>query len=124
RRVFDHLVIANDNGEGGPFALYSLLIRHSGLSIGAEAPRLDDINIINYKSESIIGVPNFIERSKFIQNLLIIVVMLSSSLLISDGMLTPAISVISAIEGFVIPLEKMDNIGDEELKMITIFTSW
>ncbi|KAF0514690.1 potassium transporter [Gigaspora margarita] len=143
---------ANDNGEGGAFALYSLLIRFliineflrkfspvlfwgrvsglvlhcshensiiafsdSGLSIGAEAPRSDDSTIVNYKVDR---VPNFIERSKFIQNFLLIIVILGSSLLISDGMLTPAISVISAIEGFEKPLKNI--ISEETLDMFTI----
>lgn len=109
---------ANDNGEGGAFALYSLLIRHTGLSIGPEAPRSDDSTIVNYKVDR---VPNFIERSKFIQNLLLIIVILGSSLLISDGMLTPAISVMSAIEGLEIPLKS--KISKDTLDTITIVLS-
>ncbi|CAG8832200.1 41185_t:CDS:2, partial [Gigaspora margarita] len=88
---------------------------HSGLSIGAEAPRSDDSTIVNYKVDR---VPNFIERSKFMQNFLLIIVILGSSLLISDGMLTPAISVISAIEGFEKPLKNI--ISEETLDMFTI----
>ncbi|CAG8653436.1 2387_t:CDS:10, partial [Gigaspora rosea] len=109
---------ANDNGEGGAFALYSLLIRHTGLSIGPEAPRSDDSTIVNYKVDR---VPNFIKRSKLIQNLLLIIVILGSSLLISDGMLTPAISVMSAIEGFEIPLKS--SISKDTFNTITIVVS-
>jgi KUP system potassium uptake protein len=45
---------------------------------------------------------NFIKRHKFVQNFLTIVVLLGASLIMSDGLLTPAISVISAVEGIAV----------------------
>ncbi|GBC02126.1 hypothetical protein RclHR1_04470005 [Rhizophagus clarus] len=95
---------ADDNGQGGTFALYSLLFRHSGLSVHDEQ-RPDDLTIINYESMSTHSVKeyqNFIKRHKSVQNFLTVVVLLGASLIMSDGLLTPAISVISAVEGIAV----------------------
>ncbi|CAG8558828.1 4368_t:CDS:10 [Acaulospora colombiana] len=97
---------ADDHGEGGTFALYSLLSRYSGLSIRGEN-RIDDLTITNYDAISVQSAtkeqPNFIKRSRLLQRILIVVVLFGTSLVISDGLLTPAISVISAVEGIAIP---------------------
>lgn len=96
---------ADDNGQGGTFALYSLLNRHSGLSVRDEQ-RPDDLTIVNYdttSNHSIKENQNLIARSKFVQKFLLVVVLLGASLIMSDGLLTPAISVISAVEGITIP---------------------
>ncbi|CAI2170500.1 6808_t:CDS:10 [Funneliformis geosporum] len=94
---------ADDNGEGGTFALYSLLNKYSGLSVHGES-RSDDSSIVRYDNSSIHSLkqPNMIARSKFIQNALLIIVLLGASLVMSDGLLTPAVSVISAVEGIAI----------------------
>ncbi|CAG8514760.1 potassium transporter [Rhizophagus irregularis DAOM 181602=DAOM 197198] len=95
---------ADDNGQGGTFALYSLLFRNSGLSVHDEQ-RPDDLTIVNYESMSTHSTKeyqNFIKRHKFVQNFLTIVVLLGASLIMSDGLLTPAISVISAVEGIAV----------------------
>ncbi|CAG8587554.1 16593_t:CDS:2, partial [Dentiscutata heterogama] len=102
---------ADDNGEGGTFALYSLLCRHSGLSVRGNE-NSDDLTIANYDTMSIISSkehPNFIKRSKTVQSILLIVVLLGSSLVMSDGLLTPAISVISAVEGMEIPVPSLQS---------------
>ncbi|CAG8495598.1 10248_t:CDS:10 [Cetraspora pellucida] len=96
---------ADDHGEGGTFALYSLLSRHSGISVRGNE-NSDDLMIANYDNMSIISSkehPNFIKRSKTVQSILLGVVLLGSSLVMSDGLLTPAISVISAVEGMAVP---------------------
>ncbi|CAG8566641.1 16357_t:CDS:10 [Dentiscutata erythropus] len=102
---------ADDHGEGGTFALYSLLCRHSGLSVRGNE-NSDDLTIANYDTMSIISSkehPNFIKRSKTVQSTLLIVVLLGSSLVMSDGLLTPAISVISAVEGMEIPAPSLES---------------
>ena len=83
--------------------------RHSGLSIrGKQRP--DDFTIVNYdttSNHSIKETRNFITRSKFVQEALLVVVLLGASLIMSDGLLTPAISVISAVEGITVPVPSL-----------------
>ncbi|CAG8565674.1 6782_t:CDS:2 [Diversispora eburnea] len=101
---------ADDNGEGGTFALYSLLSRYSGLSI--RGGNNDDLTIANFDSMSVHSIkekPNFIKRSKFVQRALLVLVLFGTSLVLSDGLLTPAISVLSAVEGIVIPAPSLKN---------------
>nr|CAG8583605.1 5659_t:CDS:2 [Entrophospora candida] len=96
---------ADDNGMGGTFALYSLICRHSSLSVRGKE-RSDDLTIMNYDSKSIHSLKdkkNIISGNKFVQNALLILVLLGASLIMSDGLLTPAISVISAVEGMAVP---------------------
>ena len=64
--------------------------------------------IVNYDTTSIHNakeIKNFTRfaRQTFVQNFLLVVVLLGASLIMSDGLLTPAISVISAVEGITIP---------------------
>ncbi|CAJ0910061.1 12065_t:CDS:2, partial [Entrophospora sp. SA101] len=102
---------ADDNGMGGTFALYSLICRHSGLSV-RENERSDDLTIMNYDSKSIHSLKekkNIIARSKFVQDALLILVLLGASLIMSDGLLTPAISVMSAVEGMSVPAPSLTN---------------
>ncbi|CAG8656752.1 5260_t:CDS:2, partial [Racocetra persica] len=101
-----YVLQADDNGEGGTFALYSLLSRHSGLSVRRNVNSDDDLTL---KYDSIPANdfqenPNFIKRSSAVQTILFGVVIFGSSLVISDGILTPAISVISAVEGIAVPM--------------------
>ncbi|CAG8656286.1 13390_t:CDS:10 [Dentiscutata erythropus] len=94
---------ADDHGEGGTFALYSLLSRHSGLSVRGNMKSDEDLTVINYESVDDSEGPNFIKRSIGVQTALLTVVLAGSSLVMSDGLLTPAISVISAVEGMAVP---------------------
>ncbi|CAG8522090.1 2006_t:CDS:10 [Ambispora leptoticha] len=105
------VIKADDNGEGGTLALYSLLARHSGLVIHGET-RKDDLTIGNYDAVSISSnkdKPNFIKRSKKVQIVLLILVMLGASLVLGDGLLTPAISVISAVEGMEVQAPNLEK---------------
>ncbi|KAL6972046.1 Potassium transporter, partial [Sarracenia purpurea var. burkii] len=96
---------ADDNGEGGTFALYSFLCRHinfrSNLTI--QNTRLEsDANITNYYAkESRIKskTKSFLEESSTAQNVLTCVVLLGTCMVIGDGALTPATSVLSALTG-------------------------
>ncbi|RHZ60185.1 hypothetical protein Glove_357g24 [Diversispora epigaea] len=101
---------ADDNGEGGTFALYSLLSRHSGLSI--RGVNRDDLTIANCDSMSTHSIKenlNFIKRSKLVQRVLLVLVLFGTSLVLGDGLLTPAISVLSAVEGIIIPVPSLSS---------------
>jgi len=96
---------ANDNGEGGTFALYSLICRHAKVSV-AHSRQPTDLNISSYKLETpskemvrATRVKEKLEKSRFWQNVLLVGVLLGPCLVIGDGSLTPAISVLSAIQG-------------------------
>ncbi|CAG8487586.1 7306_t:CDS:10 [Dentiscutata heterogama] len=95
---------ADDYGEGGTFALYSLLSRHSGISVRGNVNSDEDLTTIKHEDSIPIDSegPNFIKRSIGAQTALLGVVLLGSSLVMSDGLLTPAISVISAVEGMAV----------------------
>ncbi|XP_024964288.1 probable potassium transporter 17 isoform X1 [Cynara cardunculus var. scolymus] len=94
---------ADDQGEGGTFALYSLLCRH--MNIGAITSRSvalqsnlshDDLHQ-GSKRRSRLGM--FIERSLIARRVLFFIAILGMCMLIGDGILTPAISVLSAMDG-------------------------
>ncbi|KAG0564562.1 hypothetical protein KC19_8G120900 [Ceratodon purpureus] len=96
---------AHDNGEGGTFALYALLCRHLKLSLILNQQAADE-ELSSYKldhpsTESPRGVwfRRLLEKHKFLQNGLLIVVLLGTCMVVGDGALTPALSVLSAISG-------------------------
>uniref|UniRef100_M4CG62 Potassium transporter n=1 Tax=Brassica campestris TaxID=3711 RepID=M4CG62_BRACM len=96
---------ANDNGEGGTFALYSLICRYAktGLIPNQEP---EDRELSNYTLE----LPNTqhrrahkikekLENFKFAKITLFLVTIMGTSMVIGDGILTPSISVLSAVSG-------------------------
>ncbi|XP_058206096.1 potassium transporter 26-like [Rhododendron vialii] len=95
---------ADDHGEGGTFALYSFLCRHlkfkSKLTI-QDTKLPSDASMRYYTEGSAIKskTKNFIEGSPSFQNLLTFVVLLGTCMVIGDGALTPATSVLSALVG-------------------------
>lgn len=104
------VIWADYDGEGGTFSLYSLLIRHSGLSTHVNR-KSGDSSVSIYGTLSIEGPerPNFISKSKAAQTCLLVLVFFGSSTVISDGLLTPAVSVISAIEGMAVSAPSLRN---------------
>ncbi|XP_073044420.1 potassium transporter 26-like isoform X2 [Primulina eburnea] len=95
---------ADDNGEGGTFALYSYLCRHIKFrnNLTIQDTRLpSDSNLIYYQQGSTIKNKSkaFIEKSNTAQFLLTFFVLLGTCMVIGDGALTPATSVLSALSG-------------------------
>jgi KUP system potassium uptake protein len=92
---------ADDNGEGGTFALYSLLCRHARIS-SLPNFQLADEDLSEYKKNSgenpmRLKVPgwslkNTLEKHKFLQNMLLVLALIGTCMVIGDGVLTPAIS--------------------------------
>jgi len=95
---------ADDNGEGGTFALYSLLCRHANISLLPNRQVVDE-EVSTYKLEyppetkSGSRVKKILENHKNLHTALLIVVLLGTCMVIGDGVLTPAISVFSAVSG-------------------------
>ncbi|KAF2286819.1 hypothetical protein GH714_030519 [Hevea brasiliensis] len=88
---------ANDNGQGGTFALYSLLCRHANVKTIPNQDHTDE-QLTTY-SRSTIYEKSFAAKTKrwleghsFRKNALLLLVLVGSSMVIGDGILTPAIS--------------------------------
>lgn len=91
---------ADDNGEGGTFALYSLLCRHARINSLPNCQVADE-ELSEYKSEGASLSPrtsfgtrlkSSLEKHKFLQRLLLFLALIGTCMVIGDGVLTPAIS--------------------------------
>ncbi|CAN7087503.1 unnamed protein product [Brassica oleracea var. botrytis] len=101
---------ADDNGEGGTFALYSLLCRHARVN-SLPSCQLADEQLAEYKTESPseeeMGPPSgfaarlksTLEKRRVLQKVLLVLALIGTCMVIGDGVLTPAISVFSAVSG-------------------------
>ncbi|KAI8142725.1 potassium transporter-domain-containing protein [Fennellomyces sp. T-0311] len=118
---------ADDNGEGGTFALYSLLSRYSNInwnnpnaaSRGAfNRYPTGDIKSING------GLRRWIENSKFLRHLINLLSIIGVCMVLADGMLTPAQTVIGAIQGLRVEAPSITiaaRTGISEVILILIF---
>ncbi|KAK3432538.1 hypothetical protein EUGRSUZ_D00035 [Eucalyptus grandis] len=95
---------ANDNGQGGTFALYSLLCRHAKIKTIPNQHRTDE-ELTTYSRSAFheqsfaAKTKNWLERRPSRKNALLILVLVATCMVIGDGILTPAISVLSAAGG-------------------------
>nr|ASM90205.1 K+ uptake permease 12 [Sesuvium portulacastrum] len=96
---------ANDNGEGGTFALYSLICRYANVSMLPNRQTADEqissyrLKVPTPELERALSIKDFLERRNSLKTLLLLLVLLGTSLIIGDGILTPAMSVMSAVSG-------------------------
>ncbi|KAL5221907.1 hypothetical protein ABZP36_026620 [Zizania latifolia] len=96
---------ADDNGEGGPFALYSLLCRHAKLSLLPNQQAADEELSTYYRNGfsprhgSLPWLRRFLEKHRKGKTVLLLIVLCGASMVIGDGVLTPAISVLSSMSG-------------------------
>lgn len=96
---------ADDNGEGGTFALYSLLCRHAKVGLLSTFHASDDNasfynsgpSLKETRSSSILK--QFFEKHWSSQIVLLLFVLLGTGMVIGDGVLTPSMSVLSAVYG-------------------------
>ncbi|XP_071686268.1 potassium transporter 2-like [Rutidosis leptorrhynchoides] len=102
---------ADDNGEGGTFALYSSICRHAKVSLLPNR-QIADESLSTYKlkqppeSENSSKVKMLLEKHKTLHTALLILVLLGTCMVIGDGLLTPAISVFSAVSGLELSMSK------------------
>ncbi|KAA8533986.1 hypothetical protein F0562_031503 [Nyssa sinensis] len=102
---------ADDNGEGGTFALYSLICRHAKVSLLPNRQVADEA-LSTYKLEhpperkNNSRVKLLLEKHKSLHTALLILVLLGTCMVIGDGLLTPAISVFSAVSGLELSMSK------------------
>ncbi|KQJ98587.1 hypothetical protein BRADI_3g37850v3 [Brachypodium distachyon] len=99
---------ADDHGEGGTFAMYSLLCQHANIGVlPSKKIYVEEPEGLAASARPAAGVVagrpsrlrRFIEGSLVARRLLLLTVILGMCMLIGDGILTPAISVLSAIDG-------------------------
>ncbi|XP_072985211.1 potassium transporter 7-like [Typha latifolia] len=99
------ILSADDNGEGGTFALYSLLCRHAKFSLLPNQQAADEELSTYYRdgptNRNAIPSPlkRFLEKHKKLRTCLLLIVLFGACMVIGDGVLTPAISVLSSISG-------------------------
>lgn len=105
---------ADDNGEGGTFALYSLLCRHARVSLMPNT-QLADEDLAQYTMDETVAVDkknvgsrlkSLLEKHRVLQRVLLVLALIGTCMVIGDGVLTPAISVFSAISGLELSMSK------------------
>ncbi|KAJ4960035.1 hypothetical protein NE237_019945 [Protea cynaroides] len=104
---------ADDNGEGGTFALYSLLCRHARVSFMPNC-QIADEELSEYEKDGIArrgrGIGSrlrlLLEKHRVLQRLLLFLALIGTCMVIGDGVLTPAISVFSAVSGLELSMSK------------------
>ncbi|KAI0524484.1 hypothetical protein KFK09_003854 [Dendrobium nobile] len=118
------VLLANDNGDGGTFALYSLICRNSKVS-AIPNERQEEMELSAYK----LKIPNknlkraqrikvALESSYWAKTGLLSMALLGTCMVIGDGILTPCISVLSAVDG----VRKFDTgMSKDVVAMISIF---
>ncbi|XP_061987415.1 probable potassium transporter 17 isoform X1 [Populus nigra] len=115
---------ADDQGEGGTFALYSLLCRN--MNIGVLSSKQVQTNssfshpVLHEGTENKSRLEIFFERSIVARRALLFIAMLGTCMLIGDGMLTPAISVLSAMEGIRAPFPSVSKSSVEALSAVVL----
>ncbi|KAL5198334.1 hypothetical protein ABZP36_001846 [Zizania latifolia] len=123
---------ANDDGDGGTFALYSLISRHAKVSLVPNQQAEDELHMSKSSSVRLRPavqqlaspaerraqwVKELLETSKPVRVTLFVLTILATAMVISDACLTPAISVLSAVGGL---KEKAPNLNTEQVVWVTV----
>ncbi|CAN8256796.1 unnamed protein product [Cochlearia groenlandica] len=114
---------ANDDGEGGTFALYSLISRHAKISLIQNQLR-SDARISSFRLkvpcpelERSLKLKEKLETSIIMKKILLVLVLAGTSMVIADGVVTPAMSVMSAVGGLKVGV---DAVGQDQVVMISV----
>ncbi|CAB4276780.1 unnamed protein product [Prunus armeniaca] len=105
---------ANDSGQGGTFALYSLLCRHANVKTIPNQHRTDE-ELTTYSRSTFHEQSYAAKTKKWLEghasrkNALLLLVLVGTCMVIGDGILTPAISVLSAAGGIKVSSPGMKN---------------
>ncbi|KAI5081913.1 hypothetical protein GOP47_0001656 [Adiantum capillus-veneris] len=96
---------AHDNGNGGTFALYSLICRYAKVSL-FQNEQVENQKLSGYRLPSPdravrrgAKIKEALECSAFAKGILLLLTLLGTCAVMGDGVLTPVISVLSAIDG-------------------------
>ncbi|KAJ9549299.1 hypothetical protein OSB04_021842 [Centaurea solstitialis] len=91
---------ANDSGEGGTFALYSLICRYAKINLLPNHQQADErissfrLKLPTPELERALKIKEKLEHNSFYKTLLLLLVLTGTSMIIGDGILTPAMSVV------------------------------
>nr|BAB32443.1 high-affinity potassium transporter [Phragmites australis] len=117
------VLYANDNGDGGTFALYSLISRYAKIRL-IPNQQAEDAMVSNYSIEAPSSqlrraqwVKQKIESSKAAKIALFTLTILGTAMVMGDGTLTPAISVLSAVSGI---REKAPSLTQTQVVWISV----
>uniref|UniRef100_A0ACD6A467 Uncharacterized protein n=1 Tax=Avena sativa TaxID=4498 RepID=A0ACD6A467_AVESA len=117
------VLYANDNGDGGTFALYSLISRYAKIRMIPDQ-QAEDAMVSSYQIEAPSSqlkraqwVKQKLESSKAAKIILFTLTILGTSMVIGDGTLTPAISVLSAVSGI---REKAPGLTQSQVVLISV----
>ncbi|KAK1295118.1 Potassium transporter 7 [Acorus calamus] len=114
---------ANDDGEGGTFALYSLICRHAKASLLPNQLPSDArissfrLKVPSPELERSLKIKENLETSWILKKLLLILVLFGTSMVIADGVVTPAMSVMSAVNGLKVGISAVER---DEVVMISV----
>ncbi|KAJ8647148.1 hypothetical protein MRB53_000171 [Persea americana] len=114
---------ANDDGEGGTFALYSLICRHAKVSLLPNQLPSDSrissfrLKVPSAELERSLKVKERLETSQRLKKLLLMLVLAGTSMVIADGVVTPTMSVMSAVSGLKLGIS---GVRQDEVKMISV----
>lgn len=114
---------ANDNGEGGTFALYSLICRHAKVSLLPNQLPSDTrissfrLKVPSPELERSLKIKERLESSLTLKKTLLIFVLAGTSMVIANGVVTPAMSVLSSVGGLKVGI---DSIKQDEVVMISV----
>ncbi|KAG2571844.1 potassium transporter 19-like [Panicum virgatum] len=118
------VLYANDNGDGGTFALYSLISRYAKVSL-IPNQQAEDAMVSSYCLDTVSApmrraqlMKKSLENSKVAKVAIFLLTILGTSMVISDGALTPAISVLSAVSGL---QEKAPQLKQGQIVLISVF---
>ncbi|KAG6499799.1 hypothetical protein ZIOFF_039591 [Zingiber officinale] len=118
---------ADDNGEGGTFALYSLMSRHSKIGLSRTSHAAHE-HLTAYELETdceetrtSLRIKKFLEKNLTSRLLLLLFTLLGTSMVIGDGCLTPTISVVSVVSGLRIKLPGLHEGISGDLSSISKF---
>ncbi|KAG2705101.1 hypothetical protein I3760_05G036600 [Carya illinoinensis] len=114
---------ANDDGEGGTFALYSLICRHAKVSLLPNQLPSDArissfrLKVPSAELERSLKLKERLENSLVLKRLLLMLVLAGTSMVIADAVVTPAMSVTSAVSGIKVGV---DAIEQDEVVIISV----
>ncbi|XP_047076942.1 potassium transporter 19-like [Lolium rigidum] len=117
------VLYANDNGDGGTFALYSLISRYAKIRM-IPNQQAEDASVSNYSIQEPNSqmrraqwVKQKLESSNAAKIALFTITILGTAMVMGDGTLTPAISVLSAVSGI---REKSPNLTQSQVVWISV----
>ncbi|KAH9791530.1 Potassium transporter 4 [Citrus sinensis] len=107
-------IVLSADDNGGTFALYSLLCRHAKFSLLPNQQAADE-ELSTYKYGNAVHAvgsspfKRFLEKHKKLRTVLLVVVLFGACMVIGDGVLTPAISVLSSVSGLQVTENKLTD---------------